>query len=247
MFIAIFTIILAVSTICLWKSTAGLEKFAEQQASDMKESIAAAKDAVKVASDANHLNRENFLATERPWVTADIGVGGPLYYNINGANITLLFRLKNVGKSPATHVWINLRTLAPAIGVDAPYDPREAQQKLYEETKARPLSSFGYTLFPGDVITQAMTVSIGKDELKRITVKADFIHPTIIGTIDYGFTFEAGHHQTGFMVEVRRSDAPRAESTAKNRSPSAIFVDEGDIPAEDLRVMRSFLGGEFAD
>jgi len=277
--IAIFTIVLAISTIYLWKSTAGLEKFAKQQASDMKESIAAtkdaakaasdanqlnrdnfltterhmkesiaaAKDAAKAASDANQLNRDNFLATERPWVTADIGVGGPLYYNVNGANITLRFQLKNIGHSPATHVWINLQVIAPAIGIDHDYDPRKTQHKIITQTKTRPLDPFGFTLFPGDTITQDWTVNISVEELKRITQKADFIMPVIVGTIDYGFVFEDGHHQTGFIIEVKRSNVPRPEATAKNRSPEAIFPDEGDIPASELRFYRSFLGGEYAD
>ena len=244
--IAIFTIVLAISTIYLCKSTAGLEKFAEQQASEMKESIAAAKDAVKAASDANRLNRDNFLATERPWIAADIEVGGPLRYDVNGANITLRFQLKNVGHSPATHLWIRPQGLALPFGIDN-FDPRAIQQKIYTEMKTRPLSPWGITLFPGDTIVENMTMSIGAEELKRSTQIVDFIEPTIVGTIDYSFVFEDGHHQTGFVVELRRSDTPRPESTAKKRSPAAIFPDEGDIPATELRLYRSFLGNEYAD
>jgi hypothetical protein len=280
MIIAIFTIVLAISTVYLWRSTAGLETFAKQQASDMKEyinaakdaakaasdanrlnrdnflsterhmkeSINAAKDAEKAASDANRLNRDNFLATARPWITTDIEVGGPLIYNVNGINITLQFHLKNVGHSPATHISIIPQLIAPAIGIQN-FDPLAAQHKIYTRTKTAPLDKRGFTLFPGDTITQNITVILNAEELKRITEKVNFIKPFIVGTIDYSFVFENGHHQTGFILEVARNNAPRPESMAKNRDASTIFLDEGDIPASELRLYRTsfFWGGEQAD
>jgi hypothetical protein len=246
--IAIFTLVLAIATIRLWYSTAGLEQFAEQQAVDMKKSIAATTDIAKAASDANQLNRANFVATQRPWLTAaNIAVGGPLFYNVNGANFTLQFVVKNVGHSPATHVWIETRVAAPAPGVDTNFDPRVFQQTLLDEMKTRPPLPFGVTIFPGDTITQNIQVSIPAEELKRVTQKIESIHPMIIGAIEYGFVFEDGRHRTGFIVEVRRSDRPRPESDAKKRYPGAIFPDEGDIPAADLQLIRSILGGEYAD
>jgi hypothetical protein len=246
--IALFTVLLAIATVRLWHSTAGLEKFAEQQAVDMQKSIAATTAIAKAASDANQLNRANFVATQRPWLTAaNIAVGGPLFYDVNGGNFTLQFEVKNVGHSPAIHVWIEIRVVAPAIGGDTNFDPRVLQHTLLDEMKTRPLLPFGVTIFPGDTITQNMQVSIPTEELKRITQKVEFIHPTIIGAIEYGFVFEEGRHRTSFFVEVRRSDRPRPESDAKKRYPGAIFPDEGDIPAADLRLIRSILGGEYAD
>jgi hypothetical protein len=102
----------------------------------------------KAASDANRLNRDNFLATERPWVKVDIEVAGPLFYDVNGVNVALRFRLKNIGHSPATHISINPRFLAPAGGVERNFDPGAFEKKIYDETKNIPLDPSGYTLFP---------------------------------------------------------------------------------------------------
>jgi hypothetical protein len=54
-------------------------------------------------------------------------------------------------------------------------------------------------------------------------------------------------HQTGFMFEVRRSDRPRPESIEKKRSSITIFPDEGDIPENDIRLVRSIFDGGYAD
>jgi hypothetical protein len=104
-----------------------------------------------------------------------------------------------------------------------------------------------YTIFPDDTIVQDITMTIGTDDLKKLTEKIDFIFPFIIGAIDYGSLFDTLHHNTGFVVQVHRSDAPRPISTEKNRSPAAIFPDEGDIPAAEMRLFRSFIGGEYVD
>jgi hypothetical protein len=59
--------------------------------------------------------------------------------------------------------------------------------------------------------------------------------------------FDDKPHRTGFIVEVRRNGAPRASTTEKNRSPAAIWIDEGDVPAEEIRIFRSFVDGGYAD
>jgi hypothetical protein len=56
---AIFTVVLAIATIRLWNSTADLAKFAEQQASDMQESIRLAREAAENA-------RQELVLTQRP-------------------------------------------------------------------------------------------------------------------------------------------------------------------------------------
>lgn len=205
-----------------------------------------AADAARVAADAttqaNKLSKDIFVSTERPWVTADIAVGGPLQYNVNGLNITLLFMLKNIGHSPATNVSVDLRLVAPAIGIDAIYNPTATLREMVAQSKSRPLAPWGHLLFPSEPLNQQISTTIGKDELARITQKAEFIHLTAIGCITYGFVFDAGLHHTGFILDIRRSDTPRPESTAKNRHPAAIFPDEGDIAAEELRLFRSFMG-----
>src|SRR5438309_1916727 len=62
--VAIFTGVLAIATIRLWNSTADLARFADQQATDMKASIAAAQK----AADAADLNARAAVAAERAYL-----------------------------------------------------------------------------------------------------------------------------------------------------------------------------------
>jgi len=192
--------------------------------------------------------RSSRAAAERPWIQVDIAIGGPLYYNVNGANFNFLFRLKNTGRSPATNVVINGRVLAPAIGVDKEFNPIAAQRKMSNAMRAARLDPMGFVIFSGDSAVQQIGFNIPVEELKRITQRVEFICPYLVGFVDYGYAADPRcHHQTGFLDEVRRSDRPRPEAAAKNRSTLAIFPDEGDIAEGDLRLYRSPFGGEYAD
>ena len=118
---------------------------------------------------------------------------------------------------------------------------------MITERKGAPPSPFGFALFPDDTVTQGIKTSLSAEELKRVTQQMPSVVPYIIGAIEYRSAFSATPHHTGFIIEVRRSDRPRAESVAKNRWPQAIFIDEGNVPADDVRLFRSFIEGGYAD
>jgi hypothetical protein len=209
--------------------------------------IEAAKSSAEAAKRSADIAERALVASNRPWVKVEPTAIGDIVYNVNGANFPIQYTLSNIGHAPATNVWIDARIAAPAIGVDGSYDPRSELLKEIASLKARPPVGFGVTLFPGEAISQTVTVSIGADELKRITQKVQFIFPTIFGAADYRIGFDDKAHDTGFMFRVGRSDAPRDVSKAKNRSPAAIFPDEGDVPASDVRLTRSPIDGDYAD
>jgi hypothetical protein len=189
------------------------------------------------------------VAANRPWVKVDIQVGGPIFYNENGANFTLRFVMKNIGHSPATNVWPSSRVIFPVISETTPrnFDPRGEMQKDIAHLKTRPPSPFGFALFPDDIIIQDITMTMSRDDIKRATELIEAIYPTVIGAVDYRMGFDEKSHQTGFIVQIKRNNAPRPATTAKNRAPEAIWLDEGDVPAEDVRLFRSFIDGGFAD
>jgi hypothetical protein len=176
-------------------------------------------------------------------------MAGPITYNVNGANITLRYILKNIGHSPALNVQVSPRLIAPIISNDAPgnFDVREELQKDIAGHKARNPSPFGHSLFPDEVIMQDVTVTMSNDEIKRATELIGAIYPTIIGAVSYRMGFDNQSHQTGFIVEVRRNDIPRPSTIEKNRWAAAIWVDEGDVPASEVRLFRSYLDGGYAD
>jgi hypothetical protein len=214
---AIATAVIGLFTWRLWSATRSLG------ASDEKQ-IAIAREAADAAGHSANVAERALIAAHRPWIMADISVGGPIIYNVNGLNFTLRFQLKNIGRSPATNVWVKTCVFAPAIGVDsAMISPRARLNQLIAESKAARPTPFGYALFPDEVIVQDVTMGIGQEELTRITQVTEMIFPTVIGAIIYRSSFDERPHHTGFFVEVRRSEAPRPESIAKNRAPSTIL------------------------
>ncbi len=107
--LVLFTYFLYSATSGLFKETAELRRIADEQKVDLSRSITAAEKSAEVAERA-------LIAAHRPWVKADIQVGGPIFYNVNGANFTLGFSLKNIGRSPALNVWVVPQIFAPGVG-----------------------------------------------------------------------------------------------------------------------------------
>jgi len=240
--ISIFTFWLAVAKIVLGTIAyvqIGLLRRAEAISA---QSANAAKQSADVAETA-------LLIANRAWVTVEIQVGGPIVFDVNGASITLKYILKNVGHSPATNVWVSPRIIYPVPSTTemGRFDHRSEMQKDIANLKTRPPTPLGFALFPGDIIVQPITVSISQKDITRATKDIKAIYPVVVGAVDYRMGINNKAHQTGFIVEIKRNDAPRPATTAKNRSAAAIWVDEGDVPAEEIRLFRSFIEGGFAD
>ncbi|CAM2924389.1 hypothetical protein [Legionella worsleiensis] len=210
---------------------------------DTKITALAAKETADAARNQAEVAQKGFFASHRPWIPANVLIGGPLEYDINGMNINLMFNLTNIGHSPAINTWVHFKAVVPAIGIDANFDPRKIQEQILEEARSKPNDFLGHVVFPGQTTSQYISTTVSNEELQRITNKTTLVHIVIIGCIDYGSTFEEGHHQTGFILELRRSDRPREEVQRQNRNPSAIFIDDGNIPMEDLRLFKHVING----
>jgi hypothetical protein len=248
LWLTLFTGILAAFTVWMALSTKDLRDFAEEQARDMKQSISVARESTIAAQRSTELAEKSLVAANRPWVKIDIKVAGPIVYNVNGANITLRYTVTNIGHSPALNVMVSPRLVFPAIGGHpGNFDPRGELRKDLADHALRGPSPFGYSLFPEETISQDVTVTMSQDEIKAATKVIAAIYPTIIGFVEYRMGFDDNPHRTGFILEVRRNDVPRASTIEKNRSPAAIWIDEGDVPMDQVRIFRSFIDGGYAD
>ena len=192
---------------------------------------------------------KSLVAANRPWVKVDIQTAGPITYNVNGANFTLRFILTNVGHSPATHVWVNTRLVFPVVSMEADdhFNPRTEMLKDVAAMKKRGPSTLAYALFPGDTISQEVTVTMSQADIERATTLIKAIYPRVVGAVDYRMAFDSEAQDTGFIIEFRRNDAPREFTTVRKLAPQAIWVEEGDVPASDVRIFRSIIDGGFAD
>jgi hypothetical protein len=251
LWLAICTAVLASSTIGLWLVTwlGGSRQSREMKASIAvtQQSAIAAQNSAAAAVEANRLNRDAFIMAQRPWVAARVQPG-PITYDVNGFNVGAIFFLTNNGQSPAVHVNVYSEIIAPAIGIDGAFNIRERLHQAIAARKGAPPSPWGSTIHQGQSIVQSYKiVSITRGQLARITQKVDFVSPSLLVVIEYRFVFDNALHFTAFILDIRRKDVPRPVSIAKNRAPSAIFPDEGDIPADDVVFITSPIGEEYAD
>lgn len=117
---AIFTVVLATSTVFLWKETKDLRNFAQEQGEDMKASIAEAARAAtamqnvatavaasaKVSEDSLALYKDANVRQIRAYLT--LGFGSVIEQNAaTGYRYEVRMTLQNVGITPAYNVAIN--------------------------------------------------------------------------------------------------------------------------------------------
>ena len=183
-------------------------------------------------------------ATQRPWITVDVDIGGPLVYDVNGPNFTFKFILENIGNSPARNVWPDFKIVLLNGGqIITHFDVREIQIEMIKDRKNIEQAYVGHTIFPKERVTQQMTYTITNFTRNQHGV----ISPMLVGAVYYYSDFGSKPHQTGLMRGISRGDAPIEESTTGRFQPS-ICIDEGDIQARDLRIIRPpFMSGGYAD
>jgi hypothetical protein len=217
--VALFTAALAISTTLLWLDT-------------------------KHTTELTHLN---IVQTNRPWIGVDITLAGPLNYDADGnARVHLRFNLKNFGHSPAANVWLQAKTCLTGES-----DPTAEQRILCEALRGhrgRGAHALGFVVFPGENLLYDFDLAITREQIKNTLSKfgnqaaagREFFVPNIVGCVDYQFAFEEGHHQTGFFGVIHRIEPDHPDSSL------IFFVDQGDVPIEQLRFERMFFGS-YAD
>jgi hypothetical protein len=248
--VALFTFWLVIFTAVLSGVGVIQLKFLARAEAISANSAQAARDSASIAKQSAETAEKTLLAANRAWIKVDIQVGGPITYDVNGANFTFNFILKNIGRSPATNVWVN-----PKIILSYPNDegrpsnldaPRMLRDEI-AESKKRPASPLGFSIFPDDTIAQSIKTSVPTDEVERATKLIKAIYPTVYGSVEYRMGLDPNVHHTGFIFEVHRDASPRPFTTEGKKWPAAIWIEEGDVPGEAVRLSRSFLEGGYAD
>jgi hypothetical protein len=107
---AVFTVVLALSTVLLWKETKDLRNFAQQQGEDMKASIAEAARAAEAMSNVAKslaVDAETGHANVRAYITTQLAGLVPQNKDTN-YHYEIRLTLQNVGNTPAYKVVGNL-------------------------------------------------------------------------------------------------------------------------------------------
>jgi hypothetical protein len=188
----------------------------------------AVEDAANAADQQSQTSARQLEASQRPWVDADVQIGGPLFYNVNGANFTFVFNLRNSGPTPAFNTIVEPRM---AVVFSDDRDPVEVRNELCSDARKQVKSSpLGVTLFPNVRFPNQQTVTI---ENQRMTAKTKTLEgiidgPVLVSCIAYRSTFNATSvYTTSYIYRIRRIN--------QNGVPVIVFPIGQDICADDLR------------
>jgi hypothetical protein len=189
--------------------------------------------------------RDTLTETSRPWVYPEIAIASALTYDVNGAKIAFQVVLKNTGHSVAKDVWPDLKLLLRIPKIKGgPTDEVAEQRKLSEEARKRnpEQRKLGFVIFPGAIAVINMTLVLSHTEIENAKIgDQGFISPCLIGCVDYRFTFgpPAEHHQTGFIYDLLNRQP---------YTPGMFAIQSGvEVPADQLQLGLSFMGGNYAD
>jgi hypothetical protein len=185
--------------------------------------------------------RDNFTATERPWISIDTippAISSPLRFDNGNISLALRFVLRNSGRTPAIYVSPNVTAiLSTTLSI------HQIVSMLREYCENNRIAKFSPTE-TGILVPPGRRVIYPRDS--NVTINRDYIDlaktrigeryaiiPYIGGCINYQFTFgERVRHQAGFIYQLIGPE-------------TQIFLDAGEIPAEKLQLIPQ--DGEWAD
>jgi len=208
---AAFTVVLAISTILLWRSTNGLYEAGERQIK-LSRSVAAVqarntRRQLAIAEAANERSHQIFVATQRPWVAVSfIEPVDSADFDGGGMMLAYEITIKNGGQTPALNVnWSCSAWLRYMGGT-----PQEMQAQFSRDLIAgRPLqagNNIGHLLLPN---TSLKTGALSQMYLFPDHASGGF-QVIIVGCLDYRFAGQNTFHQTGFMFQLVRKRAEAA-------------------------------------
>lgn len=209
----------------------------------MKSSNDTATKAANAALETVNLGREQYVATHRPWIKVQLNHAGDLKRDSDGGwRIDLVFKIKNVGNTPAQNVYPNPRFYA---GEGSSDEVKQAQLKLATEYKPIVDANLvGLTIFPGESSKIHITIRITKDvaenkDLIHIGFSDCFPRLFIVGSVHYKSTLGEMPHRTGFIRSFGYFDTITRKNT--------LIPKRDVISHSDLRIGPHFSGDGYID
>lgn len=183
------------------------EDTAAQQASSTRAAISAANDQSAAAREANELSRMTLVAEQRPWISAKPFVANDLSWVNETLVVTIGFRVKNTGRTPAIHV------LAYADFVVTGWEsPSLRQRELVNNAVSQDALALGQgiNLFPGDEDTLYISMSMPRQRIENYrdwrkstnSGLLNFLPLSLVGCVAYRATVDGSIHKTAFHLGV---------------------------------------------
>jgi hypothetical protein len=211
-FTAIFTgFLILVGTAQVWLFWVQL-RFIRIGLADTKNAADAAKISADAAMGSTEVAKTTFTMANRPWIAVDMEIASDLTYDSEGTpRVTIKFILTNIGHSPAANIQVDA-VLLPIFGNAAPFQ-KEIASRIGVRTPK--VSDFGITIFPSGRRIMSIDMPIQQEatkaftcysedsfEISNILRSTEHFCATLIGSVNYKYTFAEGHHQTGFICRL---------------------------------------------
>jgi hypothetical protein len=221
----------------------------------MRRGLRDAEDAAKAARDAANAGlrqatvaEQQLSATQRPWVKVDkVTANSDLVFENGQGRIDLLFQVSNKGNSPGLKVRVNAKLVA-SNQINLLTEQRKYSASFRTEPvphEVRP----EITSWPGDIIVFPVRVWLSSVEMLRFKPFADrtpfpVTLLAIVGCITYEFSFAPGHHQTGIIYDLRKSNSyPPGRFDKFEAIPGAVMLMDGfSVGQGDLAITINFVG-----
>lgn len=185
----------------------------------MKNSNETATKAANAALETVNLGREQYAATHRPWIKVELKLVSDLERGSDGRwKIDLVFKIKNVGNTPAQNVYPHPGFYAGEGFIE---EVKHAQLELATEYRSiADAAPIGLTIFPGESSKIYITICLTRE----VAENRDLIHigfsdclPRlfIVGSVHYNYKSTLGEisHRTGFIRSFGYFDTVTRKNT----------------------------------
>lgn len=172
----------------------------------------AARASANAATESNRIGRETLVADQRAWMELlNVTLDAPgLIWENQEATATFSISLKNVGKTPAVGVWIDLR-----FHFDFTEMPTAVRDRMIANAKTAP-EHFGNLIFVGHPFNQQIRISITKQQIADVesnfekafgpgTVPSSVMPLFLVGVVSYCPMSGMERRYTAFILQVRQS------------------------------------------
>lgn len=184
-----------------------------------------------------------FEITDRPWLSFKAEPAGALTFNDQGMRVSMKLTTRNVGHSVAVNTTINAKIVIPRTDIPVtPWDQVLAEQAEFcQAVKSNKSKVLSYALFPDDVYPQEVDFPMSSEQVEKgrfidnRTVSGIYV----VGCVDYQFAGHDRHHQTQFAWQLFGIEP---------QSDYAVSLEIGrDVPRDRLKMVKMFMGGDYAD
>jgi DNA-binding transcriptional MerR regulator len=189
--------------------------------------------------------KEQTTYAERAWVNANIVISSPLENKEDGAHFSIAIQGQNLGRAPASDV--QMYSFVTSMTSPGYMSGQWEGHKYLDRIKQLhcPFQrTLGRTLLRDEPYRETGDLLVKKDDFTKAEGGA-FFYPIIRYVVHYCIGFDDKVHTTVYDLMLRRNpdETTKKADAARNRSPMAFWADDGTVPADQIEVYLSPMGG----